>query len=315
MVVLAVPPVVGYDLNIAPLVFGSATGAHGEPLYDVRVCGVDAAPVPTTGGYTMVPGHGPEALDSADTVLVPGTRSHGPRTDGTLGPALAAALRRIPCGARIMSICTGSFVLAAAGLLDDRRATTHWAHSARFRALFPNVMLDDGALYVDDGDVLTSAGLAAGMDLCLHVIRRDHGTEVANQVARYCVVPPWRDGGQAQFIERPVPESGGGSTAATRAWALERLGSPLSLASLAAHARMSPRTFSRRFRAETGLAPGGWLIQQRVQHARRLLETTDLSVDEVAAESGLGSGATLRHHLGGLLGVAPLAYRRTFQRG
>lgn len=166
---------------------------------------------------------------------------------------------------------------------------------------------------MDDGDVLTSAGLSAGVDLCLHVIRSDHGSAVANQAARYCVVPPWRDGGQSQYIERPLPADEG-STAATRAWALERLGEPLDLESLARHARMSVRTFSRRFRAETGLSARAWLNQQRVLHARQLLETTNLPVDRVAAESGLGTAASLRQHLNASIGVAPLAYRRTFSR-
>jgi transcriptional regulator GlxA family with amidase domain len=213
-----------------------------------------------------------------------------------------------------MSICTGAFVLGAAGLLDGRRATTHWAYAGKFRELYPKVELDERVLFVDEGDVLTSAGLSAGLDLCLHVLRRDHGSEVANRVAKYCVVPPWRDGGQSQFIDRPLPESTAGSTAATRAWALERLGEPLDLAGLAAHARMSVRTFSRRFREETGLPPRTWLTQQRVLHARHLLETTSLPIDRVATEAGLGSAASLRQHLNSAIGVAPLAYRRTFIR-
>ncbi|WP_431928498.1 GlxA family transcriptional regulator [Amycolatopsis tucumanensis] len=312
VVVLAVSEVVGYDLNIAPLVFGTAA-QDGEPLYDVRVCGVDDRPVRVSHGYDAHLGHGPEALEDADTVVIPGTRVHGPRREGVLSPDLAAALARIPSSARLVSICTGAFVLAAAGVLDGRRATTHWAHAPAFRRLYPQVDLDENVLFVDDGDVLTSAGLAAGVDLCLHLVRSDHGSAVANHVARYCVVPPWRDGGQSQFIEQPLPETDG-STAATRAWVLERLGEPLDLAALAKHAGMSVRTFSRRFRAETGQSPRAWLNQQRVLHARHLLETTDLPVDRVAAESGLGTAASLRQHLNAAIGVAPLAYRRTFAR-
>ncbi|MCF6425022.1 MULTISPECIES: GlxA family transcriptional regulator [Amycolatopsis] len=312
VVVLAVSEVVGYDLNIAPLVFGTAA-QDGEPLYDVRVCGVNDRPVRVSHGYDAQLGHGPEALEDADTVVIPGTRVHGPRRDGVLPPDLAAALARIPSSARLVSICTGAFVLAAAGVLDGRRATTHWAHAPAFRRLYPQVDLDENVLFVDDGDVLTSAGLAAGVDLCLHLVRSDHGSAVANHVARYCVVPPWRDGGQSQFIEQPLPEADG-STAATRAWVLERLGEPLDLAALAKHAGMSVRTFSRRFRAETGQSPRAWLNQQRVLHARHLLETTDLPVDRVAAESGLGTAASLRQHLNAAIGVAPLAYRRTFAR-
>ena len=213
----------------------------------------------------------------------------------------------------MVSICTGSFVLAAAGLLDGRRATTHWVHGATFARLFPAVRLDADVLFVDDGDVLTSAGNAAGIALLLHLIRRDHGTEVATRVARRSVVAPWRDGGQSQFIERPVPEAGDAGTAATRAWALERLDRPLTLADLAEHARMSVRTFTRRFREETGLTATRWLVQQRVALARRLLETTDTPVEKVAADAGFGTTASMRQHLHAAIGVAPLAYRRTYQ--
>lgn len=176
----------------------------------------------------------------------------------------------------MISICTGAFALAAAGLLDDRPATTHWRHAERFRSLFPRVRLDPNVLFVDDGDILTSTGVTAGIDLCLHVVRRDHGSDVANWAARCCVTPPFRDGGQAQYIERPLPNPAGTTTAPTRAWMLENLTEPMDLAALAAHARMSVRTFTRRFREETGLSPAKWLTRQRVEHARRLLESTDL---------------------------------------
>lgn len=310
IVVLAISEVIGFDLNIPPQVFTSAR-KHGKPLYDVRLCGVDDQPVRVNFGYDAKLAYGPEALVDADTVIIPGTKVPGPRRDGTMPRELADALALIPDDARVMSICTGAFVLAAAGYLDGRRATTHWAHTEDFRRLYPQVELDENVLFVDGGDVLTSAGLAAGVDLCLHVVRSDHGSAVANRAARYCVVPPWRDGGQSQYIERPLPADAG-STAATRAWALERLGEPLDLDSLASHARMSVRTFSRRFRAETGMSARAWLNQQRVLHARHLLETTTLAVDRVAAESGLGTAASLRQHLNAAIGVAPLAYRRTF---
>jgi transcriptional regulator GlxA family with amidase domain len=313
VVVLAIEEVVGFDLNIPPLVFSSAS-RNGARLYDVRICGVDDRPVRISFGYTAKFDHGPEALTDADTVIIPGTRVHGPRRDGTLPGPLADALALIPPHARIMSICTGAFVLGAAGILDGRRATTHWAHAAAFRKLYPRVQLDENVLFVDDGKVLTSAGLAAGVDLCLHVVRADHGSAIANHAARYCVVSPWRDGGQSQFIDRPLPEPGDGSTARTRVWALERLDQPLDLATLAEHARMSVRTFSRRFRAETGISARAWLNQQRVLHARHLLETTDLPIDQVAAEAGLGTAASLRQHMQATIGVAPLAYRRTFSR-
>ncbi|HET6500157.1 MAG TPA: helix-turn-helix domain-containing protein [Amycolatopsis sp.] len=313
VVVLAVEKAVGFDLNIPPMVFSQAN-RDGRRLYDVRICAADTEPVQLAFGYSAQFPHGPEALTEADTVIIPGTRAHGPMRAGTLSAPLAAALALIPPHARVMSICTGAFVLAAAGLLDGRKATTHWAHAETFRRLYPKVDLDETVLFVDNGDVLTSAGLAAGIDLCLHVIRSDHGSAVANRAARYCVVPPWRDGGQSQFIERPVPEPGQGTTAGARAWALERLHEPLDLATLAGHARMSVRTFSRRFRAETGVSARTWLNQQRVLHARHLLETTALPIDRVAADAGLGTAASLRQHLKAAIGVAPLAYRQTFSR-
>lgn len=314
--VLVLDQVIGYDMAIPIQILGTATDERGNALYQVDLCSLGGGPVRVrAGGYTVTPDRGPEALATADTVIIPGTRIDGPRRQGTLPGELAEALATIPETARIMSICTGAFVLGAAGILDGRPATTHWAYAEDFQRLYPRVLLNEDVLFVDDGDVLTSAGIGAGVDLCLHVVRRDHGSEVANRVARFCVVPPWRDGGQSQFIERHVPEVGTDGTAPTRAWALHRLGEPLDLATLARHARMSVRTFSRRFRAETGMAPGTWLTQQRVQHARHLLETTDLPVGRVAAESGLGSAASLRQHMRASLGVPPLAYRKTFRAG
>ncbi|MCT2587387.1 GlxA family transcriptional regulator [Actinophytocola gossypii] len=313
--VLALDTVIGYDLAIPPQILGQATGEDGEPLYRVRVCGLDTSPVRVLAGYSIVPDFGAEILAEADTVIVPGSQLHGPRRTGELPAPVADALATVPAHARVMSICTGAFVLGAAGLLDGRPATTHWAHADTFRTLYPNVLLDENVLFVDDGEVLTSAGLGAGVDLCLHVLRRDHGAEVANRVARYCVVPPWREGGQSQFIDRHVPDGGTDGTAPTRAWALRHLDRPLDLATLAGHARMSVRTFSRRFRAETGLSPGVWLGQQRVRHAMHLLESTDLAVDVVAERAGLGTGASLRQHMRAAHGVSPLAYRKTFRAG
>ncbi|HWM01249.1 MAG TPA: helix-turn-helix domain-containing protein [Actinophytocola sp.] len=313
VVVLALDVVVGYDMAIPPQIFKEATDDAGDRLYDVRVCGLDTSPIRVLAGYTIVPDHGAEILAEADTVIIPGTQVHGPRRGGTLPDRVAEALATVQPHARIMSICTGAFVLGAAGLLDGRPATTHWAHAEQFRELYPKVLLNENVLFVDDGDVLTSAGLGAGVDLCLHVLRRDHGSEVANRVARYCVVPPWREGGQSQFIDRHVPDGGTDGTAPTRAWALRRLDEPLDLQSLADHARMSVRSFSRKFRAETGQSPGSWLVQQRVRHAMHLLESTDLAVDAVAERAGLGTGASLRQHMRATHGVAPLAYRKTFR--
>jgi transcriptional regulator GlxA family with amidase domain len=268
--------------------------------------------VPSAAGFSVAPRHGLELLDSADSVIVPGIEGRSPALEGTpeVHAALLAAHAR---GTRVMSICTGAYVLAAAGLLDGRPATTHWAHVDRFRARYPRVKLDPDVLFVDDGEILTSAGVAAGIDLCLHVIRRDHGSEVANHAARRCVVPPWRDGGQSQFIERPVPAPGDATTAPTRAWALDHLDQPLDLAGLAAQARMSVRTFTRRFREETGLSPGRWLLRQRVELARQLLEGTDLPIDRVAQRAGFGTATSLRQHLHAAVGVAPGVYRRTFR--
>ncbi|MBV1854465.1 GlxA family transcriptional regulator [Catellatospora tritici] len=309
--VLAFDGVVALDLGIPTQVFNSATDPDGNRLYEVRVCTPGAAPVHSSGGYDIVPKHGLELLDWADTVILPGLFREHVRLDPD-HPALAA-VRRVAGRARIMSICTGAFALAAAGLLDGRPAATHWAYADLFRAMFPQVQLDADVLFIDDGDILTSAGVAAGLDLCLHVVRRDHGTEVANRAARRSVVAPWRDGGQSQFIERPLPEAGDASTASTRAWALQRLGESLDLPQLARHARMSVRTFTRRFREETGLSPGRWLTGQRVEHARHLLESTDLTVDQVAERAGFGTAVSMRQHLRASIGTAPLAYRRTFR--
>jgi transcriptional regulator GlxA family with amidase domain len=313
IVVLLLPPVVGFDASIAPMMFGAAVDDDGAPLYDVVVCGLDDQPVATTNGFAMLPAAGPDALATADTVVIPGTRYPSARDDGVLTPLARAALDRIRPGTRMVSICTGALVLAAAGLLDGRRATTHWKFADALRLLHPEVEVDENVLFVDDGDVLTSAGLAAGIDLCLHVIRSDHGAQVANAVARYCVVPPWREGGQAQFIDRHLPVQDDASTASTREWALQHLGEELTVERLARHAHMSPRTFNRRFREETGQAPGTWIRNRRVDRARELLESRDLPVDEVARLAGLGSGGNLRHHLRRGVGMSPSSYRKVYQ--
>jgi transcriptional regulator GlxA family with amidase domain len=313
VVVLLLPPVIGFDAAIAPLLFESAVAADGSPLYEVLTCGLAPGPVAATTGFDVLPRAGAEVLATADTVVIPGTRYPAARIDGVLGPELAAAFATIPAGVRLVSICTGAFVLAASGVLDGRRATTHWQHAAALRALHPVIDIDENVLFVDDGDVLTSAGLAAGIDLCLHIIRRDHGAAVANAVARYCVVPPWREGGQAQFIDRRLPAADEASTAGIRAWAAEHLDEPLTVEQLARHAGMSPRTFNRRFREETGQPPGTWVRNLRIDKARELLEQRDLPVDEVARLAGPGSGANLRHHLRRGLGMSPSSYRKVYQ--
>lgn len=313
VVVLLLEPVIGFDATIAPTLFSNATDADGAPLYDVVTCGLTPGPVATTSGFAMVPAAGPEALATADTVVIPGTRYPQARFEGVLGEDVAAALNTIRPGTRLVSICTGAFVLAAAGWLDGRPATTHWRHAETLRSMHPKVMLDENVLFVDDGDLLTSAGLAAGIDLCLHIIRSDHGTQVANTVARYCVVPPWREGGQAQFIDRRMPVTDQASTAATREWALNHLHEDLTVQRLARHAHMSARTFSRRFQEETGQAPGAWIRNRRLDRARELLESHDLPVEEVARLSGLGTAGNLRHHLRRGLGMSPSSYRKVYQ--
>ncbi|WP_344654107.1 GlxA family transcriptional regulator [Cryptosporangium japonicum] len=310
--VLALDDAVPFDVGIPGQVFGAAERDGGK-LYSVHVCSPGGAPVETTAGYAIAPKYGLEELETADTVLVPGIRG---LTAGTrefpaevLGAIRAAAAR----GARVASICTGAFVVAATGLLDGRRATTHWMWADSFRARYPEVTLDPDVLFIDEGPIASSAGVAAGIDLCLHLVRRDFGSEVANRAARRCVAPPWRDGGQAQFVERPMPAVSDASTGPTRAWALEHLDEPLDLATMAAHAGMSVRTFTRRFRQETGRAPGPWLTAHRLERARHLLEETDLPVERVAVRAGFGTTASLRQHFATSVGTSPGAYRRTFR--
>ena len=307
---LALPSVVAFELGLPHKLIGGAVDDEGGRLYRVRVATLDGGPVRTSAGYAVLPEHDASILRTADTVVIPGIQRGTAVERGGLEDDLAAALDGLD--ARLMSICTGAFVLAAAGRLDGRPATTHWMHTAAFRRFFPRVLLDPDVLYVDDGDVLTSAGNAAGIDLCLHLVRRDHGQAVANRVARRTVVAPWREGGQSQFVE-PPPETAGAATAATRAWALDRLGQPLTLADLAAHAAMSVRTFTRRFRDETGVSPARWLTDRRVDLARRLLESTELPVERVAERAGFGTPTSMRQHLHAAIGVAPLTYRRTYR--
>jgi transcriptional regulator GlxA family with amidase domain len=304
--VLALDGVYPFELGMPARIFGAADGRN-----EVITCSVDGRPVTTSADFEIAVRHGPQALRTADSVVIPAFSPE--RAAPRLDPPAEAALAQVRLGARLMSICTGAFVLAAAGLLDGRPATTHWMLAGQFRDWFPAVKLDPDVLFVDDGDILTSAGAASGVDLCLHVLRKDHGGDLANQVARKCVVPPWRDGGQAQYTERPVPEAAGLGTSLTRQWILDNLHLPLTLADLAGHARMSRRTFTRKFRKETGASPGQWITQQRVLLARELLESTGLSIDQVAARAGFATAASLRQHMHAAIGVAPLAYRRTFQ--
>jgi transcriptional regulator GlxA family with amidase domain len=309
IVVIAVPPVNTFDLSIPELIFRGVE-IDGRPAYDVRVCTAEPGILPSDGAFDLFVRHGLEAVDEADTVMVTGGMA---RDD--VPPAVLEVLRTAAAaGRRVASICTGAFVLAAAGLLEGRRATTYWVKSDVFRQRYPAVTLEPDVLFVEDGPVLTSAGLAAGIDLCLHMVRSDHGAAAANTVARLAVVAPVRPGGQAQFIETPLPAETGVSLAATRAWALQRLDQPLTLTDLARHANNSVRTLTRRFRTETGLSPLQWLLHQRINRARELLESTNLPMDLVATRSGLGSSDSMRQHLTRRVGLTPIAYRRTFTR-
>lgn len=312
--VLARPGLIPFELGTVHRVFDSAKAADGTPLYEVRTCALAPGPVRTDIDVELTVTHGPELLAEADTVLIPAT--HEPdetELHGHLGPALRAAFERIGEETRIASVCTGAFVLAAAGLLDDGLATTHWKTAEQFRRLYPRVRLNPDVLYTDNGRVLTSAGDAAGLDLCLHLIRRDHGAAVANAVARNIVMPPHREGGQAQFIRDPAPDPRSSSTASARSWALRNLHRPISLSELAAEESMSVRTFTRRFRAEVGMSANRWLRQQRLDRARTLLEESDLAVDRIASEAGFGTAAALRQQLHEALGVSPSAYRANFR--
>ncbi|MFJ7149528.1 GlxA family transcriptional regulator [Streptomyces sp. NPDC100445] len=315
--VLALDGLLPFELGIPHRIFGRPRDAEGRQRYEVVTCSVrPPGPVETDADFAVHVAHGPEALATADTVIVPASYERGPVHDeGRLTDELAAALARIRPGTRLASICTGAYVLAAAGHLDGRPATTHWAHAEHLQRLFPRVRVDPDVLFVDDGDVLTSAGVAAGIDLCLHMVRRDLGTAAANEVARSMVVPPHRDGGQAQYIHRPVPDPGLATTAAARAWALGRLHEPIQLRDMAGQEAMSVRTFTRRFREEVGVSPGQWLTRQRTERARHLLESTGLSMDRVAREAGFGTAQSMRQHLLRVLGVTPTAYRRTFRAG
>jgi transcriptional regulator GlxA family with amidase domain len=299
--VLAFDGVVAFDLATPPQVFGSTRG------YETVVCAAEPQ-VTAAHGFGIVPQAGLEALARADTVIVPGVDTSTVVAEPTLDALRAAAGR----GARMASICTGAFVLGQAGLLDGRRATTHWHHVEELRSRFPHVRVEPDVLYVDEGDLVTSAGVAAGIDLCLHLVRRDRGAEAANAAARRVVVAPHRDGGQAQFIDRPVPEIGAAGLQPTREWILTRLHEPLTIEAMAAHAGYAPRTFARRFRQETGTTPLQWLLAQRVDHARRLLEATDLPVEQVAADAGFGTAVNLREHFRRATQTTPTAYRRAF---
>ncbi|HEX4787558.1 MAG TPA: helix-turn-helix domain-containing protein [Actinospica sp.] len=297
------------DVGIPAQVFST----RASMPYEVRVCG--AAPGLVTGGdgLSYHVAHGLDTLEWADIAFIPGYRFPG-REDPprAVVEALIAAHAR---GTRLAAISTGAFALAATGLLDGRRATTHWHYTQALATKHPLVRVDENVLFVDEGGVLTSAGAASGIDLCLHILRRDRGVVVSNHAARRLVAAPYRSGGQAQYVPRSMPEPLGERFAATREWALRRLSEPLTLEALARQAAVSPRTFSRRFAEDTGRTPMQWVLRARVDAARELLELTELDVEWIAAEVGLGTGANLRQHFRRVLGTTPSEYRRTFTRG
>ncbi|WP_431772450.1 GlxA family transcriptional regulator [Streptomyces cucumeris] len=281
--------------------------------YEVRVCGASPGLVTGGDGLSYHVAHGLDALEWADIVFVPGYR-HPDREDPpeAVVAGLIAAHRR---GARLAAISTGAFALAATGLLDGKRATTHWHYARALAVKHPLIDVDENVLFVDEGSVLTSAGAASGIDLCLHILRADLGVAASNHAARRLVAAPYRSGGQAQYVPRSVPEALGERFAATREWALQRLGEPLTLKALARHAAVSPRTLSRRFVDDTGYTPMQWVMRARIDVARELLERSERSVEQIATDVGLGTGANLRLHFQHILGTTPTEYRRTFTQG
>jgi len=281
--------------------------------YEVRVCGVRAGRVSGADGLSYLVEQGLEALDDAELIFLPGYRN--PDVQPPQARLVEALRRAHDRGARIAAISTGAFALAATGLLDGKRATTHWHYTRSFAEQFPEVDVNEGVLFVDEGSVLTSAGAASGIDLCLHILRGDLGLSAANHAARRLVAAPYRSGGQAQFVPRSVPPAHGERFTATREWALARLGEPLPVARLAEHANVSPRTFARGFLEETGYTPMRWVMRARLDLAREMLENTRQSVDEIAAAVGLGTGANLRLHFRRVLGTTPSEYRRAFTQG
>ncbi|MDT4987142.1 MAG: hypothetical protein QOI74_1236 [Micromonosporaceae bacterium] len=308
--VIVLDDVAPFELGVLCEVFGTDRVADGFPGYRFDVCSPDGRPVRTSSGWLLTPTGDLAAVSDADLVAVPAHPLGSPAP-----PAVTAALRRAADrGASVLSVCSGAFVLAEAGVLDGRRCTTHWRYAAELARRYPRITVDPNVLYVVDDNIMTSAGTAAGIDLCLHLVRREHGSAVANALARRMVVPPHRDGGQAQYVEAPVPRTADAPTLEPLlSWLVSTLDQGHTVESLAARAHMSTRTFARRFRAETGATPHDWLTAQRVLLARRLLEDSDLGVDAIAARAGLGTAAMLRHHFTRRVGATPQLYRTTFR--
>ncbi|TCJ90197.1 helix-turn-helix domain-containing protein [Nocardia alba] len=298
-----------FEFGVVCEVFGLDRTADGLPGFDFRVCGADPGkPLrSTTPGISVTPEFGLDQLAAADLVAIPASP-----IDQYDDRVLDAVRSAADAGATVLTVCSGAFLAGAAGLLDGRKCTTHWRYVDRLAAMFPEATVDPDVLFVDAGNLITSAGTAAGIDACLHLVRREIGTAAANGIARRMVVPPQRDGGQRQFIEQPVPECSSIGLSTTLAWLSENLAHPHTVDELAARSSMSTRTFARRFAAETGTTPVKWLTTQRVLFAKHLLETTDMALERIADESGFGSGALLRHHFQRQVGIAPTEYRRRF---
>ncbi|MBA4865515.1 helix-turn-helix domain-containing protein [Streptomyces sp. PSKA54] len=300
-----------FELGVVCEVFGLDRSDEGLPVYDFAVASAEGPVLSTHAGFSVQTQHGIDRLEEADLIAVPAGESYVNRT---YPEELLAALRRATDrGARVLSVCSGVFVLGAAGLLDGRRCAVHWRHAAELAVRHPRTRVEPDVLYVDEGTVITSAGTAAGIDACLHIIREEHGVEVANAIARRMVVPPHRDGGQAQYVERPLPHSPCDTVGGVLAWMEEHLDEEITVEGLAARAHMSQRTFARRFQQETGTTPYRWLLRQRVLLAQELLERSDETVDAIAGRAGFGNAAAMRHQFLRALGTTPNAYRRTFR--
>ncbi len=309
--VLAYDGMTAFETGIVIEVFGLTWSDIDQPWYDLKICTETPDPIRVIGGATMTTPYGLADFAAAETVVVPSVADPRAQTSPELIDALRLAHRN---GSRIVSICSGAFALAAAGLLDGRRATTHWRYADLLRERYPSIEVDPEPLYTDEGDILTSAGCAAGLDLALHLVRNDLGAAVANAVARRLVIQPHRTGGQAQYIESPMPpEPLDAPIARSLSWALEHLADPIGIPDLAAVAGLSPRTYLRHFVRETGSTPSKWLIAQRIQAALAMLETGDAPIEEIATAAGFATPVTFRHHFARAVRTSPSAYRRTFQ--
>ncbi|MBL1108416.1 helix-turn-helix domain-containing protein [Streptomyces sp. 5-8] len=300
-----------FELGVVCEVFGIDRSDEGLPVYDFAVVSAEGPELGTHCGFTVSTPYGLERLEEADLIAVPAGDTYAERA---YPEELLAALRRaVDRGTRVLSVCSGVFMLAAAGLLDGRRCAVHWRHAEQLARAYPRLMVEPDVLYVDEDPVITSAGTAAGIDACLHLVRKEQGPEVANKIARRMVVPPHRDGGQAQFIERPLPKAPCDTVGDVLAWMEAHLDQEVTVEQLAARAHMAPRTFARRFQQETGTTPYRWILRQRVLLAQELLEGTDETMDAIAWRTGFGTAAALRHQFVRALGTTPNAYRRAFR--